>query len=224
MLFHRLAGAGAFGFVALALGINVALESGSPPHGDAAAAEVAGYFAEHATAVEYGIALTGLAWIGLALFAAGAFVLIGRIERDSGEGWSVVGVIGMAMVLSTFCAVVGLRLALTSGDPATETLWHLHNALFSIHSVSNMLVLIGFSVGGIRTATIRPWHGWLGLTSAGLMAIGVVVGSFNAGAGPAGLSLVGLAGWLLWLAWIATFGLVLLRSGRPRLAVTELAA
>jgi hypothetical protein len=212
MRFYGLAGFGAFGFVALAAGINAALESGSPPHGDAPAAEVAAYFAENTTAIEYGIALTGLAWIGLALFAAGAFVLIGRIERERGEGWSVVGIIGMAMVLSMFCAVVGVRLALTSGDPATETLWHLHNAFFAIHTVSNILVLVGFSVGGLRTATIRPWHGWLGVLSAGLISIGVAVGSFNAGAGPAGLSLFGLVGWLLWLVWIATFGVVLLRA------------
>jgi hypothetical protein len=210
--FNRVAGFGALGFVAVVLGVTIALEAGGPPRGDAPPAEVAAYFAEHTTAVQFGIALAGLAWVLITLFGAGAAVRIGRAERGGGEAWSMAGLVGIAMLTVMFSAVTAVRLALTSGDPATGTLWHLHNAFFTVNNVSLVVVLTAFSVGGLRTAVLRPWHASLGLISAGLIAIGNVVGSFNAGGGPAGLSLAGFAGWLLWLAWLGTFGVVLLRT------------
>jgi hypothetical protein len=112
--------------------------------------------------------------------------------------------------------VSATRIALTFDVPAdgtTSLLWHLHNTLFVTNPVGLALTLTGFSLGGLRSATLRPWHVTLGLTSAGLLIVGTIIGVYTAdGGGPAGLSAVGLIGWLLWLVWMSTFGLVLLRT------------
>lgn len=210
MGFSRLAGVGALGFVTIVLGTNIVLEAGDPPDRGASPAEVAAFFTEHAGAVRYGAALAGLAWVLIAVFAAGAFQRIAPVERERGEAWSAVGVIGVAMLTVMFSAVIATRLALVA-DPGLG-LWQLHNAFFIVNNVSLVVTLVGFSVGGLRTATIRPWHATLGLISATMIATAVVIGSVTATGGPGGLSLIGFAGWLLWLVWLGTFGVVLLRN------------
>ena len=213
MGFTRLAGFAAFGFAAIVLGLNAVLESTTPPAGDATAAEVAGYFTENSNLVRTGVLLAVLAWVCIAVFAAGA------LARQSGQAWSMVGVIGVVMQTVLFAAVSATRLALTFGAPAdatTSLLWHLHNTLFMTNSVGLVLTLTGFSLGGLRSATLRPWHGAVGLTSAALLLAGTVLGVYTAdGGGPAGLTVIGLVGWLLWVFWLATFGVVLVRETSP---------
>ncbi len=201
----RLAGFGAFGFVVIILGLNAVLESTKPPAGDAQTADVARYFAEHTDLVRTGVALAAVAWVFISVFAAGVLAH----QRDA---WAAVGMIGIAMQNVLFAGVSAARLALTAGgDPAT--LWQLHNALWVTNSVGLVLTLTGFSLGGLRSATLRPWHAGLGLTSAALLLVAAIAGVYTVdGGGPGGLSVVGLIGWLLWAAWLAIFGVVLVRA------------
>lgn len=53
-----------------------------------------------------------------------------------------------------------------TGDATTGGLWHLHNAFFTVNNMALVVILTGFSVGGPRTTTLRPWHASLGLVSA----------------------------------------------------------
>jgi hypothetical protein len=212
MGFNRAAGLGALGFVAIVLGVNVVLEAGSPPDAGASSTDVAAYFSTNAATVQTGSAFAALAWLLIAIFGAGAYARIAPSERERSEAWSMVGVIGIAMLNVMFGAVTATRIALAAGDPATTTLWHLHNAFFTVNNVSLVVTLVGFSVGGVRTALLRPWHAALGLVSAALIFVSTVLGAFTAGGGPAGLSLVGFIGWLLWLAWLGTFGVLLIRD------------
>lgn len=180
---------------------------------------MAAYFVANAATVQTGSALAALAWLLIAIFGAGAYAAIGPAERERGEAWSTVGVIGIAMLNVMFGAVTATRIALAAGDPSTATLWHLHNAFFTVNNVSLVVTLVGFSVGGARTALLRPWHAALGLVSAALIFGSTVLGAFTPGGGPAGVSLVGFAGWLLWLAWLGTFGVLLMRDRiRPQKA------
>jgi hypothetical protein len=149
MGFTRLAGFAAFGFVAIVLSLNAVLESTKPPGGDAAAAEVARYFTEHADLVRTGVLLAAIAWLCITVFAAGA------LARQPGEPWAMVGLAGVVIQTVLFAAVCATRLALTGpagGDASTSVLWHLHNTLWVTNSVGLVLTLTGFSLGGLRSA------------------------------------------------------------------------
>jgi hypothetical protein len=210
MTFPRLAGLAALGFVLILASIHIVLApSGWPLPADAEPGAVAAYFAGHGALISTNVALTLANSVLLAVFAAGAFAAIWPVERERGEAWSVVGLLGAAILAAQFGVVVAIRAALAD-DPAAGG-WGLHEALFSAVGVGLGIVLLGFSIGGLRTATIRRWHGGLGAVSAALL-----IGSAVLAPLVAGLDVVGLAGFAGWLIWLTTFGVALLRSAvRP---------
>lgn len=210
MTFPRLAGLAALGFVLILVTINIVLTpSGWPLPAGAEPDEVAAYFAAHGALIDTNVALSLANSVLLAVFAAGAFAAIWPVERERREAWSVVGLLGAAILATQFGVVVAIRAAL-SEDPAAGG-WGLHEALFSAGGVALGIVLLGFSIGGLRTATIRRWHGGLGVVSAALL-----IGSAALAPLVAGLDVVGLAGFAGWVVWLSTFGIVLLRGAdRP---------
>lgn len=207
MPFARLAGLAALGFAAIVATINILVGvSGWPLPSDAGPDEVTRYFAVHSGLIGVDVAVTLANTVLIVVFGAGAFAVIWPVERERGEAWSVVGLLGAAIMAAQFGVVVAIRAALTDGTGPATGVWDLHNALFSAVGVGLGTIMLGLSIGGIRTATIRRWHGGLGLVSAALL-----IGSAVLTPVVAGLDAVGLAGFAGWLVWLTTFGLVLLR-------------
>jgi hypothetical protein len=208
MSFTRLAGLAALTFAVVVATINIVLgASGWPPSGDAAPGEVAAFLTGHSGLIGADVALTLANTVLIVVFGAGAFAVIWPAERDRREAWSVVGLLGAAIMSAQFGVVVAIRAALSDGaDPAG--VWDVHNALFTAVGVGLGTIMLGFSIGGTRTATIRRWHGGLGVLSAVLLTSSAVLAPLVDGL--AAVALVGFAGWLVWLA---TFGVVLVRLG-----------
>lgn len=212
MTFSRLSGAAAMGFVLTAVAATAILQSAGLPAMDASPEEVSTFFADHATQVAIASALAPLAWVMLALFGAGAAARLLPAERPRGEAWSLVGLIGLVMNIIFFGGSVVTQIALRVGTSATDGLWSLHNAFFTINGVSLATALIGFSIAGLRTRTMRTWHGTIGLLAAALQLTQAALSPIILDGGPSALSIIGLVGFLLWLLWLITFGVILFRD------------
>ncbi|WP_318207271.1 2-oxoglutarate/malate transporter [Streptomyces sp. SJL17-1] len=213
--FTRIGGLAAVGFaVAITLSNVIMVPAGLPTTG-AEIGEVTEFFSTQGVAVSIGSALTPAAWILATLFGAGALVASRRAERDLGEAWSLLGLVGLALQNVTFAGVVATRLALTSTAPhdssATAGLWALHDAVFTLNGTFLALALVGLSVGGLRTGLIRPWHGTLGLLAAALQFASATLAHWVIDHGGA-LGLIGLADWLVWVVWIVAYGITLIRQ------------
>lgn len=214
MNFTKLAGLAAVCFAAIVAGINVALSTaGWPLEATATPGEVATYFATHRTLLGLDVTLSLVNTVLIATFGAGAFATIWRAERERDEAWSAVGLIGVAVMTALFTTVVGTRGALSAGHDPSGGLWNLHNTLFTSTGVGLGIILLGFSVGGVRTATIPRWQGVLGVASAALLIVSAALTPVTVD-GPAWLAVIGLVGFAGWLVWLAAFGVVLLRHDR----------
>jgi hypothetical protein len=214
--FQRIAGLSAIGFVTVVVIANVArLAAGAPPAVNARPDEITAYYLDHTTTFRIASALPPLAWLLLAIFAAGAFAAIRRVERERGEAWSMVGVVGIVCLIVLFGGVVATEIALTAAATPTETtagIWRLHHAYFQINSIGIAIAVTGFSVGGLRTATIRPWHGYLGLAAAALLVPAAMLAPLTSTGDHPALAAFGLCGFGLWLIFVTTYGVVLLRG------------
>jgi hypothetical protein len=92
-------------------------------------------------------------------------------------------------------------------------IWALHNALFGFNQVFLATALVGFSMAGVRAATVARWHAIAGFLAAGLLFAAATTSPDGMdGVNP--LALLGLVGWLLWLVWILAFSTLLLKRAR----------
>jgi len=211
MTFSRICGIAAIGFVAIVVVATAILQAAGLPATDAEPAVVTAFFLDQTTPIGVASALAPLAWILLALFGAGALARIRPAERLRGEAWSLVGLVGIVLNAVFFGGSVVTQIAMLSSGTANE-LWHLHNAFFAVNGVSLATALVGFSIGGLRTGTIRTWHAGVGLTAAALQLAQAMLTPATLGGGPGFGAVLGLAGFVLWLIWLAAFGVVLLRE------------
>lgn len=219
MTFSRLSGAAALGFVVTIVTATAILQSAGVPAVDASHDEIATFVTDHATQVGIASAIAPVAWLLLLVFGAGAAARIWRVERTRGEAWSLIGLSGLVMQNGLFAGVVAVQVALLAGAPASDGFWDLHNALFELNKTALAVALIGYSLGGLRTATIRTWHGAVGLLGAALLITAAILTPITLGGGPAALSLIGFAGFALWLLWLIAYGLTLLRDHTATQAV-----
>ena len=149
------------------------------------------------------------------MFAAGAVARLRRAPQEAVESWPLLGLAGVFMQNALFAVVVGTQLVLATADLSDDSawaLWQLHNALFTLNGSSLAIILLSFSIAGLRAGLIRRWHGALGLTAAGVLALSSFTTPFHADVEP--LAMIGLAGFVMWLVWITTYALVLLRGDR----------
>ena len=140
-----------------------------------------------------------VAVVGIALSAAGLFA---RLRRGPGtaRGWGVVGLLGTAMLATSLMITNGLEtlgyLGLDLLRQNQELFWllrHVTRTLFTTELTSWVLVFLGFSVAGWRSAAMPRWISILGCVSA-LGAMVSVDGGGRADHGPGGHGLVRLAG------------------------------
>ncbi|MFI6524543.1 2-oxoglutarate/malate transporter [Streptomyces uncialis] len=213
----RIGGFAAIGFaVAIVLGNVIMVPAGLPSTGSPLD-EVTAFFGTESGAVGVGSAVAPAAWVLATVFGAGALAVLRRSGREDARMWAAAGFAGLLLQNGAFSGVVAIRLALAStgaeGGPATEALWALHDALFTLNGAFLALALTGMSVAGRRAGLIRRWHG-----AAGGLAAVLLFGSASLAAvvtdGPGPLGLLGLGGWLIWVLWTVTYGFALLRSTR----------
>lgn len=220
----RLGGLAGLGFVGIVGSVNVLLGSAGMPRAGSSRAEVTDFFATKADTVMLASSLATLVWLLLPLFATGLVARFRREPADEVESWSLLGLGAVIMQNALFAGVVGTQVVLATTDLSGDAfwaVWQLHNALFTLNGSSLALILIAFSVAGLRTGVIRAWHGRLGLTAAAVLAFSSLTTPYHEDA-PA-IGMVGLAGFLMWLVWVVTYSVKLVR-GTPTVPATQPAA
>ncbi|MET9285336.1 2-oxoglutarate/malate transporter [Nocardia beijingensis] len=210
------AGLSGFGFVLLAVGINVVYVRGRlplpvSPHGFDAVAES---FAAVGEALKRPSVAAPAGWACVTIFAAGMLSVL----WDGGsrtQAWALVGFAGVLMQNATFTVVEALRFgmaeAATRNRDAFAGLWSLSNVLFGFNQVFLALALVGFTAAGSSTGFLPGWHTVLGYISAALLFASASISPYNA-TGTHKAAPIGFVGWLGWAAWIVASSIALLRQ------------
>ena len=212
MLSRRLGGLAGLSFVAVVGSVNIILGSTGMPRPGASRSEVAEYFAAHGDAVALACSLATLVWLFLGVFGAGLVARLREEAPERVESWPLLGLGGVIMQNALFAGVVGTQIVLGAADLSADSrwlVWQLHNALFTLNGTSLAIILLAFSVAGIRARLIRRWHAVVGFVAAVVLALSSLTTPFHEDSEP--LASFGLVGFLLWLVWITTYSLVLLR-------------
>ena len=220
MELRRVAGLGGLGFVGLVGSVNLAQGAAGRPFGDhgddGVLADSLAFYAD-ATWIPTLLGVTlPLIWAGLAVFAVGLVAVLGRRAWPGGAaGWALLGLLGVTMQNAIFPVVVALdsaqfRLVADHGalDPA---LYHVHEVLFGLNSMSLAIALVGFSAAMLHRGELGRWLPGLGFAVALLLAASVT----NRGSEPAAVAFeaAGALGFVLWLAFVAISSVWLLRRG-----------
>ena len=174
MLSRRVGGLAGLAFLVLVGSANIILGVAGQPTPGASPAEVNEFFANSGAAVGAASSVATLVWICLALFAAGIVARLRQKAPDRVESWPLLGLGAAFMQNTIFSMVVACQIVLSTADLSSESasaLWQLHNALFTLNGTSLALVLLSFSIAGLRAGLIRRWHGTLGLVAAATLAL-----------------------------------------------------
>jgi hypothetical protein len=212
----RVGGLAGLAFVGTVFTVNIIQAASHQPMAGASRAEVVEHYADAGVAAALGTALAPLAWLALLVFAGGVVAALRRHEQRSGDGWSLVGLVGAVMQNALFAGVVATQAAMATGslsDDATWALWQLHNALFTLNAMSLAIVLLAVSVGAYRAGLIRGWQRTLGFVGAAAMTVAAVTTPVAIDGNPVGL--IGFAGFLVWLVWLGSVSVRLLRVSAP---------
>ena len=218
-LSRRLAGAGAATFAVIVVGQNAVRGSAAPMPG-ASGADVLEYYADHRAVTTVLLASFLVGAVSLAAFVGGS---MRSFLTSARRGWAITGLIGAIGVIAMFAGVVASEQALTvlaSGDGAdtatAESIWALHNSLFTVNFAFIALALVGLSRAGIATGTTpRPFR-WLAPIGAGLLSVGTVAGAYIAAGDAAALFGIATTGFVVWLAFLVTTSTRLLRRSVTR--------
>lgn len=215
MLSRRVGGLAGLSFIALVVSVNIMLGASGMPRAGASRTEVATYFADHGDLVAIACSLATLVWLSLGVFGAGLVARLREAGPDQVEAWPLLGLGGVIMQNTLFAGVVGTQVVLgaaeLSGD-AQWLVWQLHNALFTLNGTSLAIILVAFSVGGVKAGLIRRWHARVGFIAAAVLQLSSLTTPFHED--NEAVASFGLIGFVLWLVWVTTYSLVLLR-GEP---------
>ena len=218
MDFRRIAGIGGIAFAGTVLIGNAFLVLPAKPLGGAQFSEIVSYYSEHGNSVRLFAFVAPVAWAAIALFAAGVVVS----TRSDGRlnGWAVVGVVGIATMIATFCGVVTADLVLATrastlaANPQyTQLLWDYHMVLQILNLTFVAIALGAFGMAAVTSAT-APRLGKLALLGCGLLLAGAT--QSTAGMTGSGPTLIVLPGFVIWLIFVVGFSLTMIRlAGSP---------
>ena len=224
MLSRRVGGLAGLSFIAIVVSVNIILGATGMPRPGASAAEVKTYFADNGDLVAAVCALATFVWLCLGVFGAGLVARLRAEDPAKVESWPLLGLGGVIMQNCLFAGVIatqGILATATLSDDGRWVVWQLHNALFALNGTSLAIILLAFSVAGLRAGLIRRWHAGVGLTAALVLQASSLTTPWHEES--EALASFGLLGFVLWLVWVVTYSLVLLR-GTPAAAAPAAAA
>ncbi len=211
----RLAALSGLIFVALAVGQNIVRAATAAPN-DARSPSIVAHFVDHRDA-ELVLAATVVGGaFALALFVGHLWT---RLARGAERSWAQTGIIGVIGIFAIFPLLVACEVALlvitgrpSAGSDAVETLWALHNAVFTVNMAALGVATLGLSVAAVRGNLLPRTFGVIGPLAACLLTLGALFGpQIAAGNAKPIFALSGL-GYLGWLSVVAVMSVQLLRT------------
>jgi len=213
---ERFAPLGALGFL-LSLVLGAAAIGASPPAGDAPAAEIATYFAEHQRGHLANTFLVALGSLVLyPWFLASLWRAIRRVEGDDGLCAPAALIGGVALLGPLLIQLAGWgAAALQAGDqrdPAVAAaLFDLGNTGFLIFPLPASVLVVATTLANRSGVLLPNWLGRLGLPLAAVMVLGAFpLGQFM---------------FALFAVWLAAVAILRLRgtgrAPRPRGSATS---
>lgn len=224
MLSRRVGGLAGLSFIAVVGSVNIILGASGMPRSGATRSEVQAYFADHGDTVALACSLATLVWLCLGVFGAGLVARLRQEDPERVQSWPLLGLGGVIMQNALFSGVVATQILLGSdslSDDSRWLVWQLHNALFTLNGSSLAIILLAFSIAGIRAGIIQRWHATVGFVAAGVLALSSFTTPFHED--NEALGSIGLVGFVLWLVWVTTYSLVLLRGPRASAETTAAA-
>ncbi len=211
----RLAGAGGLVFLALITFQNIMRAITGPALG--ASPDVVIRFLRddgwtiHVLAVTY---IVG--FVPLLAFASGLAHEASRVEPRA-RGWAAIGVLGTMAIAVFFALITVLQTALLASVDAlagnaalTQTVWALHDGIFTINLLAVATAMLGLGVAARMARLVPGWMGVLSCVGAALMTAGAL--PMVAEVEGSHLLAVSLAGYLCWLLLLLVAGTRLLRE------------
>ena len=217
----RLAAASGLTFVGLAVVQNIIRAATAAPN-DARSQSIVAHFVDHRDA-ELVLAATVVGGaFALALFVGHVWT---RLTRGPERSWAQTGIIGVMGIFAIFPMLVACEMALlvitgraSPGPDAVETLWALHNAVFTVNLAALGVATLGLSVAALRSGLLPRPYRIIGPLAAGLLTLGAIFGSqIAAGNAKPMFALSGL-GYLGWLSVVAVISVQLLRTDQRDVA------
>lgn len=219
MPFKRTAGVAGIFFVVLVVA-GLLLTAGAPDP-DAPSEVIARYYTADAGPAKAASTLMALALIPFSVFVAGLLTEVRPAERDRGEGWSVVGVIGTAVTATAVLVSSGVSGAMAIGAAALRTAPALTGTLYRLNTLMLLglvalgfaLTAGGFSLAGARTRALPPSLCSLGVIAAlfgvlgGILSVASVQGS--------ALGSIGFIAFLMFLVWSLLLAISMVRPRSP---------
>jgi hypothetical protein len=206
----RVAGLGAFAFVAIVVLQNIIRGSSAPANG-AAGEEVLAHYADHRATTFVLVATFVLGGGALAVFLGGA---LRRLLAGGRPGWAITGCVGAVGVMALFAVVVGAEQAVSvvaTGDRpdvgAVEALWAFHNSAFAVLGLSLAIALLGLARAGVAAGLTPRAFEVLAPVGAALLAVGVIAGPAIAAGDAMPVFGISALGFVTWLAFLGATGL-----------------
>ncbi len=181
-------------------------------------AELKTYLSNEAAtwAIVHGIRYVAL--VCIVLFAAGLFVRTCCTRSTPTTGWGIVGLIGAIMMMVNLLITNGIETLtfmdfdrLSQQEDVFWTLFYLTRVLFTAEIVTWGVLILGFSMAGLQSATLPKWIVGLGFLSA---ATGLLTGVFIVSIMEEGWpSVFAEVASLTGLIWFASVSIHMLRRG-----------
>ena len=195
--------AGGAGIITVVLLVVSGFSAGSPPKTSDSAAKIGRYFLKHRSALLRADYVGMLAGFFFLIFAAGLWALARSRERERGDFWSIVGILGAVMTagLAVASTAVHVTLALRIGQLGPQfirVLFDVQSAVGAGIGVGIAAFLVGLGTAARRSSSIPGWLAWFGYAIAvvGLIAVG---GAASTATAFAALGFVTFLGFLVWV-------------------------
>jgi hypothetical protein len=218
------AAAGVAGIVTAVIGLALVFfpVSGEFPNSASSAKQIGTFYAANSGSVVAQSIGSAVLFILITVFAAGLWATLRDGERELGEAWAVIGLLGATATAASYTVAGAMTLtlarraneALAGQDAALVALFDVQNYIYGLGAAFLAMYLVGFSIAGQRSRAMPRWLSGLGYLSGGLALVGVV----QVAAPRSILDLAFYLATLGFLAWTLVGGIRLVRAARAATA------
>jgi cbb3-type cytochrome oxidase subunit 3 len=182
MGFRTISAYAGIGTAVIGLGLVFIPVSGEYPDATQSAKQIGTFYATNSGAVVAQSLGSVLLFMLIIVFAAGLWATLRDAERERGEAWSVVGLLGATATAASYTVAAGLTLTLArhanetniGQDALVVALFGVQDAVYQFGSAFLAMYLVGFSLAGQRGHAMPGWLSGLGYISAGLALLGTL--------------------------------------------------